>query len=252
MTWYKKGSPQFNTSVWHKRATPFQPLKSVSSTQKTSVLHKNRQFNGKKRQNSFVSNWGFFVLNWWLCWTDAFYVFNWRVRRNDVFCVELTVFVFNGRFLCVKLTGVELAGVLNWRFLCWTDGFLCWTEIFSVLKRRIWRVELTDFGGRKEVVLVLNWCVELRGSVLNWGVLLIESSAFFVAFIINTLTLIFKLYSENDFYLISIVNSPSSEQFPACFCLGGWCVLLDRSKFLRRIGSKFQSFLVNFSRAETF
>ena len=46
--------PQFNTSVPHKRATPFQPLKSVGSTPKTPQINtplsstlKNPQFHTK-------------------------------------------------------------------------------------------------------------------------------------------------------------------------------------------------------------
>ena len=35
--WVYSGPPQLNTSVQHKRATPFQPPKSVSSTPKTKV-----------------------------------------------------------------------------------------------------------------------------------------------------------------------------------------------------------------------
>ena len=46
-----------------------------------------------------------------------------------------------------------------WRFFEWR--FFC--------------VELRDFGCWKGVVLVWNRCVELRGSVWNWGVLFRES-----------------------------------------------------------------------------
>ena len=83
-------------------------------------------------------------------------------------------------------------------FGCWTDGcdevtlFMCWTVgcvelllfcvqlTFFVLNWRIRGVELTNFGGWKEVVLVLNWCVELRGTVLNWGGL--NNNNFFLLF----------------------------------------------------------------------
>ena len=42
MTWFissKSGPPQFNTSVPHKRTTPFQPRKSLSSIPKTRQFH---------------------------------------------------------------------------------------------------------------------------------------------------------------------------------------------------------------------
>ena len=58
-------------------------------------------------------------------------------------------FVFKWRFL-----NIELNGVLNWCFLCWTDGYVelthltCWTDGFRGLKR-------------------IGPCVELRWSVLN-------------------------------------------------------------------------------------
>ena len=53
--------------------------------------------------------------------------------------------------------------------MCWTEGgggtegFLVWN----------WGacVELRDFWGLKGVVQKWNWCVELSGSVWNWGVL---------------------------------------------------------------------------------
>ena len=64
--------------------------------------------------------------------------------------------------------------VSNWG-VCWTEGFqgwkgmalLCWTEGIVELRGG-------EFRGWKIVVLGLNWYVELRGSVLNWGVLQTE------------------------------------------------------------------------------
>ena len=74
--------------------------------------------------------------------------------------------VLNWRFFCV-----ELRGVLN--------GGVCWIErCFGVRGGLNWRVfgfQLTNFGCWKGVVRVLNWCVELRVSVLNWGILLFTS-----------------------------------------------------------------------------
>ena len=61
---------------------------------------------------------------------------------------------------CIEHVCVELTGVLNWRFLLWTNGcveltlFLCSTDGFCGLKR--------------SGPFVLNWCVHLTG-VLNRG-----------------------------------------------------------------------------------
>ena len=66
---------------------------------------------------------------------------------------------------------VELRG-----FWCGTEecvelrGFKCGTE-GVVLNWGVFGVELRDFWGWKGVVQKWNWCVELRGSVWNWGVL---------------------------------------------------------------------------------
>ena len=79
------------------------PVSSASSTQKTinsthpSVKHRKfRQFNTKYR--------AIFVGPTHLCWTDDFLVLNSRFFWTDRFCVDLT-------------------SVLNWHFLCWSDGF---------------------------------------------------------------------------------------------------------------------------------
>ena len=137
--WPQFHTPQFNTSVQHKRAAHFQPPKSVSSRHKSlssthpSVQHqktvistsKTIQFNtplsstylSVQHHKPFSSTRG--VLKWGVCWTEC--------------CVELK-------------------GVLNWGVF-WTDGF------FGV-ELRLFFVELTDFGGWKGVVLVRNWRVE--------------------------------------------------------------------------------------------
>ena len=126
---------QFNRSVQHKKATPFQPQKSVSPTQKVSVQQKcvsstrpsvqqkNRQFNTlvsstpktiSSTHKKGVLSWPFlcwsygsYVLNWRVCWADSFYLLNWRVCWFDAFYMLNWRIVLNGRFF-----------VLNWRFLC--------------------------------------------------------------------------------------------------------------------------------------
>ena len=65
-----------------------------------------------------------------------------------------------------------------------TEGFLMWNwRVFDVELRDVWKlgvfgvelrdfgVELRDYGCWKGMVHVWNRCVELRGSVWNWGVL---------------------------------------------------------------------------------
>ena len=61
--------------------------------------------------------------------------------------------------------GAELRDVLDWGDLVWNWG------VFGV-ELRDFGVELRDFGCWKGLVLVWNPCVNLRGSVWNWGVLL--------------------------------------------------------------------------------
>ena len=68
---------------------------------------------------------------------------------------------------CWTEGSVELKGEFNWE-VCWTEGCV---ELRGVLNWGVFGVELRDFGCLKGVVLVLNWCVELRGSVWSWGVL---------------------------------------------------------------------------------
>ena len=104
---------QFNMSVQHKRATPFQ-------SRQLAVQHKkNRQLNATKAsvQQECVSSTRKKLLNWRICvepacWTGAFDVLNWRILgaekawplcSTEEVCVELRGtllknFVLEGRF----------------------------------------------------------------------------------------------------------------------------------------------------------
>ena len=106
---YVHHTRQFNTSLQHKRATPFVPPKSVSSTQKTvSSTYKKRLFNTKNVSSTLTLS---------LCSTDAF------------LCCTAT-YVLNRCFFDVELTHVT----------CWTDNFrglkssgpcvelMCWSK----------------------------------------------------------------------------------------------------------------------------
>ena len=96
-----------------------------------SVQHISSTQKGVELRGFWCGTEGFLVWNWG-GGSEGFLVWNW-----GGFGVELRVF---------------------W---CGTEG-LCWTEGF---------LELRDFWGWKGVVQKWNWCVELRGSVWNWGVL---------------------------------------------------------------------------------
>ena len=110
-------------SVQHKRVTPFQPPKSLSSTpefrqfntENPSVQH-TPQFNTKTPQLAYKNL--FFVS--FLCWTEGCVWEVFGVEKTDA----LNWVVF----------GVELRG-----FWCWTEGFggwkgvtfLCWTDMLN-------------------------------------------------------------------------------------------------------------------------
>ena len=132
---------QFNTSLQHKRATPFQ-------TRNPSVQHKKFLSTGLLNRGVF----GVELRSFWCgteqfwCWTEG--------------CVELR------NFWC----GTEGFLVWNWG-VCWTEGFPVWNWLVFGVELRDFGVEVRDFGCWEGVVLVLNWCVEWRRSVLNWGVL---------------------------------------------------------------------------------
>ena len=125
---------QFNTTViliLHKKRQ-FK-TKRLSSTH-PPVKHKKRHFKTKRASVHHKSYFcRFFLLNWRVCWKDAF------LRLTDVLlcwtdvCVVMTLFVLNWRFLWIKLTSV-----LNWRFLSGTDGFFVLTwRVFFVLNLRV-------------------------------------------------------------------------------------------------------------------
>ena len=91
-----------------------------------------------------------------VCWIEGCLVLNWSFCSWTEGCVELKGVVNS------EVCWIEAFLVLNWRFFG--------VELRSVLNWRVFGVELTDFGGWKGVILVLNWYVELRGSMWNWGV----------------------------------------------------------------------------------
>ena len=97
-------TPQFNTSVPHKKHTFSAPKMPQFNTKNRTVQHQNLlSFISKIPQfqtNLLVRNWGVFGI-------EQRSVLNW-----GVFCVELRN--FGG------LKGVAL--------LCWTDVHMCWTE----------------------------------------------------------------------------------------------------------------------------
>ena len=91
--YFIKALPQFNTSLQHKKATPFQHSKFLSSTPKTLQSHIKKplvqhssQFNTKKSSVQHKKktdkklrgelNWRVFgvelrgVFDWWVCWSE--------------------------------------------------------------------------------------------------------------------------------------------------------------------------------------
>ena len=138
-------TPQFYTkdpSVLHQKAlssTPsVQHQKALSSTP-LSFTQETPQFNTPLRRK-LCWNEGFLVRNWGMCGTEGVSVLNWGVF------------------------GVELRSVLNWGVI----GVELRVQVFNW---RVFGVELGEFVCWKGVVLVWNRCVELRGSMWNWGVL---------------------------------------------------------------------------------
>ena len=111
---------QFNTSVQHERATPFQPPKSFSSTPETPQFNKplsstlkTPQFNTKnlsfqnkevcgtvecvEMRNLWCWNEGFW------CWTEGFLMLKWGILGAEKVwsCVELICWI---EWVCVELT----------------------------------------------------------------------------------------------------------------------------------------------------
>ena len=86
--------------------------------------------------------------NWGLCLTQGF--------------VELEVFWCGTGVSVLNWGGL----VLNWG-VCWTEGILVWNSGILVLNWGVFGIELMDFVCWKSVVLVLKWCLELRGYVWN-------------------------------------------------------------------------------------
>ena len=104
--------PQFKTSVQHRRANPFQPSKSLSSTQPP-------QFHTKKVLSVELRGFG--------CGTEGFLVWNWGG------CVELRGFwCWTEGFLGLKRCGplVEL--------MCWTEGYSNWHYLNTPLVHKHW------------------------------------------------------------------------------------------------------------------
>ena len=169
---------QFNISVPHKRTTPFQPPKSLSSThpsvphQKTPHFHtknpsvpppplsftpKTPQFNTKNLSVPHISQ--FLTKNPSVppppplvshqkplsSTSSQFHTKNSSVLHQKPSVPYLNPSVQHTPQLCFCLRS----------FWCGTEG----------------KVELRDFGCWRGVVLVWNRCVEVRGSVWNWGVL---------------------------------------------------------------------------------
>ena len=134
----------------------------LSSTH-PSVQYKKRQFNTAVSSTHEKMCWtDFFVLNWrFLCVELTFFVLNWRFCWSEAFCVELMLF------------GVELTGVLNWRFfvlnwrtlraekkwsLCWTDDIvLNWGVRFLDLVGLI-KQKLSLFSFKNFLIRYWFWC----------------------------------------------------------------------------------------------
>ena len=114
--------------VQHKRASSFQPqnssvhhIKSVSPTNPSVQHKKNRQFNKAIRSTHKNRQFN----------TKKRSVYHKKGQFNTKNLQKIAL-VLNWR-----LFNVELMGVLNWHFLCWTDDFQCWTDAFDVLNWRI-------------------------------------------------------------------------------------------------------------------
>ena len=140
-------TPQFNTSLPHKRATLFQPRKSLSATPKTLQFHtKNPSVPHQKRLSSTP-----------------------RISQfQSPLSSTLKTLQFNTPLSSTLITPQTKN---SWE-VCWTEGFLVWNwGVFGMELRFLWCWTEGFFGCLKGVVLMWNRCVEVRGSVQNWGVL---------------------------------------------------------------------------------
>ena len=125
-------SPQLSTSVTHKRATTFQP-------QNPSVPHQKPLGSTPKTL--------------------------WFNTKNSSVHTPLSSITSS-----VPHQKPQFYSFFVW-WVCCTEGFLVLNWGVFGVELRNFGVELRDFGCWKGVVLVWNRCVELRGSMWNWGVL---------------------------------------------------------------------------------
>ena len=131
--------PEFNTSVPHKRANPFQAPKSLSSTPNTPQFHtKNPSVQHQKPLSSTLKN-------------PQFHTKIPSVQHQKPLRQKIAVWNWGGFGVELRGFGVQLRD-----FGVELRGFWCWTEGFRVLKR--------CGPGVEPICWTEGVCVELRGT----------------------------------------------------------------------------------------
>ena len=91
------GSPQFNTSVPHKRATPFQPPESLSSTPKNLQFHTKDPSVPHPPSSTHLSHKNCVKLRVFLCGTEA------GTELRDTQCKSLWYFLKSLVICCLNV-----------------------------------------------------------------------------------------------------------------------------------------------------